>query len=688
MKKFCIFLLVLALLIGGAIFALTQYISVDEVQKRVITAVKEKTGRDLAFTSMRFGLVPNIGLRLKDVTLTNPGWAADKTMITLGELNLGLALKPLFSKQIEVTRFVLDHPVIHLEVSADGKKSWEFSALKAKEQPAEKAGKAPEANITKDLGFKFSQFEIKKGTLTFVDRQKGTNVSLNEIDAVVKYPDLASALQVDGTVIYHDKRVNVFASLDAPIDFLNGKPSPGNLNVKTSDFDTKLEGRLATTGTMLNGKIDTNVSSLSNTVGWLKGAKPQAMPFEKVSFASAAQATGAGLTLNGASLTLDEVQAKGNVYLGYGGAKPLLKAKVSVNKLNLDRFTGHAEEARAGEAAVKKAAPQEGWDNTPIDFSGLKTLDADMTLQTQGFSLRGADVGPSTLSVQLADGSLHAKSSEATLFGGAFSSDVTVIAAATPALAFKFNMKDVQTKPLLTTFADFKKMSGTVDASVDVSANGKSQKAIVESLAGSGAVTFHNGTLEGIDLVNIAQAIESRLGEMGIGNGKTEFVDLGGTFTIKTGIAHNEDLKMRGPLVQATGSGDVNLPLKRVDYRVMPLLTASAKTEGAKGVVVPVDIRGPFNNIKVKPDYKGAIQGILDHPEDAKAAIKNVREKGKTILQDLRKDPKNALGNLLGGGLFGKKQATPEVAPENAPIDSPPAETAPEQTPSGPVTTP
>ncbi len=685
MKKFCIVLLVLVLLIGAGIFALTQYISVDEVQKRVITAVKEKTGRDLAFTSMRFGFFPNIGLRLKDVTLTNPGWAADKTMVTLGELNLGLALKPLFSKQIEVTRFVLDHPVIHLEVSADGKKSWEFAALKAKEQPEGKAG-APEAKITSDLGFKFSQFEIKKGTLTLVNHQKGTNISLTEIDAVVKYPDLASALQVDGTVIYHDKRVNIFASLDAPIDFLNGKPSPGNLNVKTGDFETKLEGRLATTGTMLDGKIEADVSSLSNFVAWLNGAKPKPLPFEKISFTSAAQATGTNLTLNNAALKLDEVEAKGNVSLGYGGAKPLLKAKVAVNKLNLDRFTGHAEQARAGESAtIKKKEPQADWDNEPIDFSGLKAVDADLTLQTQGFSLRGAEVGPSTLSVQLADGSLHARSSEATLFGGAFSSDVTVIASATPALAFKFNMKDVQTKPLLTTFADFKKMSGTVDTAVDVSANGKSQKAIVESLAGNGSVTFHNGTLEGIDLVNIAQAIESRLGEMGIGGGKTEFVDLGGTFTIKTGVIHNEDLKMRGPLVQATGSGDVNLPIKRVDYRVMPLLTASSKTEGAKGVVVPVDIRGPFNNIKVKPDYKGAIQGILDHPEDAKAAIKNVREKGKTILQGIRKDPKNALGNLLGGGLFGKKAAPADTEP--APVVSPDTETQPDTAPA-PVTTP
>ncbi|MDE1152498.1 MAG: AsmA family protein [Micavibrio sp.] len=664
MKKFAIFLLVLVLLIGGGIFAATRFISKDEVQKRVIAAVKEKTGRDLAFSDMRLGFFPNIGLRLQNVTFSNASWAGDKTMVSLNEMNLGLALKPLFSKQIEVTRFVLDKPVIHLEVAADGRKNWEFSQLKDKEDAKTTKGDAaegaPKANLSSDLGFKFSEFQIKDGALSFTDRQKGTTVLLENIGATVKYPDLASAIQLDGTALYNKKKVNVFASIENPIDFLNGKASPGKLSLKTDDFKAVVDGSLATAGTMLAGSIETEISSLANTVAWATGGKPQEMPFEKVSFSSKAQASASELKLVSATLALDDVTAKGNVTLGYGGAKPTLNARVSVNKLNLDRFTGGKKDGGDAKdaAPAKTASPQAGWDAKPIDFSGLKAVNADLVLQTEGFSLRGADVGPSTLTVNLQDGNLHAKSSEATLFSGKFSSDVTVnAAAATPALAFHFNMKDVQAKPVLTTFADFKKLSGTVDANVDVTSTGRSQQAIVNALAGTGSFLFKNGALEGIDLVNVAKMIQSRLGEMGVGEGKTEFVDLGGTFVITAGVAHNSDLKLRGPLVQSTGAGDINLPQKRVDYRVLPVLTASSAVDGAKGITVPVDIKGPFSDIKVKPDYKGAVQGLLDNPEDAKAAAKNVRDQGKTILKDIKKDPKAALGNLLGGGLFGKKPA-------------------------------
>lgn len=702
MKKFAIFLLVLLLLIGGGVFALTRYFSMDEIQRRVVEQVKDKTGRDLAFSSMRFGFFPNLGLRLRDVTLSNPAWAKDKSMISLGEMNLGLALKPLFNKQIEVTHFTLNKPVITLEVGADGRKSWEFEGLKQKADPAGTKQGAPEAKMDGDLGFKFSQIDIRGGSLSFVDLQKGTNVAVDGIDITINYPDLSSPLQVDGTFHYNKKRLNFFAALDKPLDFINGKQTPGKLNLSETkpidlgtassagngDFNLMFDGALSTGGTLLAGKVNANIVSLPETLAWIQGGAPQDLPFKTISFTSQTEVSAANVLLKGAALKLDDIEAKGDVGLGLSG-KPSLKARLNLSKLDLDRFVkGKGDESADKAAAPRKAPDAGGWNASPMDFSGLKALNADVVLQTQGFSLRGAEVGPSTLTAQLQDGNLQAKSSEATLFGGKFSSALTINAApAVPTEAFKFTMAGVQAKPVLTTFADFTKLDGTADATVDVMSSGNSQKAIIGALAGSGTAAFRNGSLQGIDFVNVAKMIQSRLGEMGVGEGKTDFVALTGSFTISNGVAHNADLKMQGPLVQATGSGDINLPQKRVDYRVLPVLTASSAVEGAKGITVPVNINGPFSAIKVKPDYKAAVQGILDNPEDAKAAVKNVRDQGKVLLKDIKKDPKGALNNLFGGGgLFGRKQAAPADEPAIAPatiVPAPAPATAPAASPAG-----
>jgi AsmA protein len=195
--------------------------------------------------------------------------------------------------------------------------------------------------------------------------------------------------------------------------------------------------------------------------------------------------------------------------------------------------------------------------------------------------------------------------------------------------------------------------------------------------------------LEGIDLVNIAKLVQKRMTDLNVGEGKTDFVELGGTFVIKNGVATNSDLKMKGPLLQASGSGSIDLPKKYIQYRVIPVLTASSAVEGASGISVPVDIKGPFSAIKVKPDFASVVQGIVENPEDAKKVLKNVKEQVKA----LKKSPGKLLQGLIGGGgIFGAPvqpsgpppQPQPETAPNPAPAPdntAPAAELAPQPEP-------
>jgi AsmA protein len=242
-----------------------------------------------------------------------------------------------------------------------------------------------------------------------------------------------------------------------------------------------------------------------------------------------------------------------------------------------------------------------------------------------------------------------------------------------PTATFKFDMSGVQAKPVLDTFAHFSKLSGTAEANVDVTASGSSEAALVGSLAGKGAVTFRNGSLEGIDLVNIMKMIQSRLATMNVGQGKTDFVEMGGTFTIANGVAHNTDLKMKGPLVQATGAGDIDLPRKYVQYRVTPVLTASSAAENAQGISVPVDIRGPFSDISILPDYKSVITDIARDPNKVRGQVKDVAKQVHDSLKDIRKNPGSALQNLLGGGIPGLTPPQQEQPAQEQPAPQQPA---------------
>ncbi len=595
-KKILWGLLVFVVLDVAIILLLPHLVPTEMIAAKIREQLKQKTGRDLAFSDATFVFFPNLGIEIKNVTLSNAPWAKEKNMLTLGEADVALALKPLLQRQVEIKRFILNAPVINLEVSPDGMQNWNFSHSQA---PAaeEGAGDAAEG-----FGIKFSELKISNGKLSFTDRQKGSTVSVDDIDMTATLPDLHSALHLESALTHQNKRIDLVLDLAQPMEVMRGGASAGHVTLKA--------GGIA-----------------------IKGA---------------VQASKTEISFKEAELALNDVRARGSLKVNFV-KKPAMIARLSMGKLDLDRLSASA--------ADNKTAPGEKGDAAPLDLSGLKAVDADLVLNTEGFALKGIDAGRSILTVFLKDGSLNVQSTAASLLEGKFIFSLKLNAAsAVPTMNLNVDMTGVQAKPLLEAFADFKKLSGTADARVSVTSSGTSRKTMTANLNGESVVVFKNGSLEGIDLVNIAKLIQKRLTDVGVGEGKTDFVELGGTFTIRQGIVSNKDLKMRGPLLQATGQGTVDLPQQYIQYRVIPVLTASSATEGASGLAIPVDIKGPFNAIKVRPDFASVVVDVINNPAAAKKTLKD--------LKTLTKDPAEALQNLLGGGgLFGAPAETPPAPP-------------------------
>ena len=72
----------------------------------------------------------------------------------------------------------------------------------------------------------------------------------------------------------------------------------------------------------------------------------------------------------------------------------------------------------------------------------------------------------------------------------------------------------------------------------------------------------------------------------------------------------------------------VQLPKRRVDYRIEPKIVASTKGQGAAagagGISVSVIVSGPWHNISYKPDLAGAIGGLAKDPTKALKSLKGL----------------------------------------------------------------
>jgi AsmA protein len=106
------------------------------------------------------------------------------------------------------------------------------------------------------------------------------------------------------------------------------------------------------------------------------------------------------------------------------------------------------------------------------------------------------------------------------------------------------------------------------------------------------------------------------------------FAELGGTYVIARGVLTNQDMLLRSPLLRVSGKGTVDLPRRRVDYRIEPKVVASTKGQGstadAAGIKVPVIVSGPWDNLSYKPDLAGALGGLAKDPKKALDSLKGL----------------------------------------------------------------
>ena len=119
---------------------------------------------------------------------------------------------------------------------------------------------------------------------------------------------------------------------------------------------------------------------------------------------------------------------------------------------------------------------------------------------------------------------------------------------------------------------------------------------------------------------------------------KTDFSELTGSLRIVNGVAHNDDLSAKSPLIRVAGNGDVNIGEDRLDYTVKATVVSTLQGQGGpelqamKGLTVPVRLTGPLTAIAWKIDFAGLASEVAKQKLDEKK--EEVKEKAKEQLKD------------------------------------------------------
>lgn len=546
---------------------------------------------------------PRFSVSLGNVVIPAPKGSTSAPLATIETMRIVPADGLFGWGENGITEIVLEKPSINLVIGADGHANWTYAAAAAAVADVEGL-----------------PLRIANGRVAFLDERTGTAVALSDVEAQTSLAGSANELNAKGAFVWNERRASFTLFLKSP-QRVAEDGSPADVTLQAPGFDFQFSGRAALIkGFELDGQAGIKGTDLGMAASWFGASLPEGMNGARFELAGAVDSSAQGLLFTNAQFTLDDMRGQGDIGLALGKGRPKLDADVTVQTIDLTRYSGST--------AVNKAFLANPWSTSRIDLSVLRSLDVILKVGTNAFAYGAFRTGPAELTANLADGILDLKIAKAAYADGTLDLALKIDGkAATPSLQFSANGENIAADRALLAAMGFGDLKGSLSPSLSLQASGPTLADLVSTLKGQASFRAVSGTLTGIDLPAAFGKVSTAILE-GWGRDErqsTSFDALSATFAISDGIAQTTNLILTSPALTFTGKGEVDLLRQALDLKVDPQLAVSAATSATAPAPlatfpVAIQVKGPWMAPRIYPD----MPGILEDPAGAYAALKKL----------------------------------------------------------------
>jgi AsmA protein len=558
----------LVILVGAVLAYIAATFDPNQYKPQIVQAVKERTQRTLKLEGdIGLSFWPSIGAKIGKVSLSER--ASDREFAAVEEVRVFLKLMPLLSRQAVVDTVRVRGLRANLVKGRDGKLNVDDLAG----APAAKAAPAPK-DASPGFGIDVAGVDIENATIAYTDLAAGTKVTLSRLSLKTGRiaPGVPGRIELSLRAQGDQPKLDLQAGLKTRLTF-----NPGQQSVALEDL------ALEATGAAAEFK---NLAFKATGGATIDGAKERA------------QAQLAG--------KFDETSFKARIGVE-GFAAPAIRFDVEMDRLDVDRYLAPAPAGGTQKPAAGGPEPR-------FDLTGLRALRAEGALKIGSFkanNVKGSDV---RLALKASGGRVVLDPVTADFYQGKLASAITVNAApATPTFAVRHRFNGISIGPFVKDLADSDILEGKGDVAADVTSQGNTVSALKKALNGTASLKLADGALKGIDIGGSIRSAQARLGTLrgeqtqaADKNQKTDFSELTATFKIANGVARNNDLDMKSPLLRVGGEGEINIGADSLNYLVKASIVGTSKGQGGReledlrGVTVPVRVSGPL----AAPSYK------------------------------------------------------------------------------------
>ncbi|TMN78456.1 MULTISPECIES: AsmA family protein [unclassified Pseudoalteromonas] len=645
LKIFGVILLLCIALIVAAPFL----IPTDTIFNKVSEEVQKTTGRTLTIKGDKtLSVFPALKLELNDVHFANMQTGSRNDMASMQQLAIHIPWFSLFGGEFKLDKFVINEPDILLETDKNGKANWQLFDAVA-EQPTEQTEPGEAIKLPASFDIELGEVAIYGGTFTYLDGQTGAKQQISDLELAILLPSLRKTLEVKGGITYMQERFELDLKLDTPAKAIEGQAFNVSQNLDSRLVELTFNGSIAKQGQDIKGQLALNGESVKNIAKWQGvdlNAKDNA--FNAFSVNGKMHLLGEKFNLEELTATLDELQIKGKSEISLGN-RLAINANVDLGMLDLNPYLPDAV-AKKEQPTEDDSKPAEPivWDDTQIDLSALNALDANVVIRSSGLKVNDIELGANQFTVALKNSVAKLSLDSFSAYEGAGKGVITIDAQIVPyKIATNFNLTDIDAQPLLTDATGFDKLLGKGSLNWNLSTVGQSQKSFISALNGQLGFKFADGAVKGANVAEMVrkgkEIISGNFGAAseGLDTGfeeaeQTDFSALTGSFNFINGVGKNKDLSLISPLIRISGEGDVDLPLTKVDYRLVTGIVDSIEGQGttddSTGFKIPLRIKGPFHDVGINLDVSNALK------DEAKKKLDDAKEKAKEKAKDKVKD--------------------------------------------------
>jgi AsmA protein len=550
------------------------------VKAQVASLVQQKIGRDLRIAgAIGFSLLPRPTLIAHDVALSSPPGDFSADLLEIATAEVWLKPMALLHGVIELDQLRMTAPKINFEIDKEGRRNWIFHRARPTASTTPGASSSTPLVVSGDA-------TVIDGTAIYFDQRKGGKHVATGLNLALSLPSPSGPLHTAGVAVWNGETIRLALSLARPDILREGGTSAAALKITSKRANLGFTGEISGGGpAKASGAIDLQMPSLRDFLAWAGLKFPAAIDgFGSLTVIGRVAADGSKLTLDDAAVTLDRIAATGALTVERGARRPTLSGHLDIDRLDLDPYirTEAPPDATpspgpvpttAAPSAPAPSLPPSGWSTATINLAPLKLIDVDVSLIANATLFRQAETGKTVAALRLTDGRLGLDISDMALYGGKGTGRIVADGSGeVPAFGVALRLAGITVRHVAFEFAGFDELSGTGDVAVDVTGRGSSPRDIVASLAGAADINFTHGT---IGSAGLSSLLKSNLGpavDAGSIPREIDYRSLSGTAMIDRGDLHNCDLKVDGPRLSATGTGLLDLPLRRIDYLWLPVI--------------------------------------------------------------------------------------------------------------------